>query len=71
MRVEQHITPEPIGTLVGELAYWTRSALDHLAWQLALLTTDEPGRLTAFPIESECPTPGNKSFNEKVASIRL
>jgi hypothetical protein len=65
----QKPTPDPIGTLVGEFAYNVRSGLDHLAWQLALLTTDKPGRLTAFPIESECPGPGNKSFNEKVASI--
>jgi hypothetical protein len=66
---EQKGTPDPIGTLVGEFAYNVRSGLDHLAWQLALLTTDKPSRLTAFPIESECPGPANKSFDEKVASI--
>lgn len=62
-------TPDIIGTLIGEFAYNMRSGLDNLAWQLALLTTDKPGRLTAFPIESEWPGPANKSFNEKVASI--
>lgn len=69
IRVEQHISPDPIGVLIGEFAYCIRSSLDHLAWQLALLTTDKPSRLTAFPIESECPRPSNKSFNEKIASI--
>jgi len=67
--VEQNITPDPIGILLGEFAYCVRSSLDHLAWQLALLTTDKPGRLTAFPIDSECPESGNKSFNQKVACI--
>jgi len=67
--VEQKGTPDPIGTLIGEFAYNIRSGLDNLAWQLALLTTDKPNRQTAFPIESECPGPSNKSFNEKVADI--
>jgi hypothetical protein len=69
IRVEQHITPDPIGVLIGEFAYCVRSSLDHLAWQLALLTTDKPSRLTAFPIESVCPSPSNKGFNEKIASM--
>lgn len=62
-------TPDIIGTLIGEFAYNIRSGLDNLAWQLALLTTDKPGRLTAFPIDSEFPGPANKKFEEKVASI--
>jgi hypothetical protein len=67
--IEQKITPDPVGMLIGEFAYSLRSSLDNLAWQLALLTTDTPGRNTAFPIESECPGPGNRGFNEKVADI--
>jgi len=67
--VEQHVTPDPVGLLVGEFAYGVRSSLDHLAWQLALLTTDKPRRMTAFPIESECPGPKNAIFEEKIASI--
>src|SRR6266852_5532682 len=67
--VEQYVTPDLLGILVGEFAYCVRSSLDHLAWQLALLSTDKPGRLTAFPIESKCPSPTNKRFNEKVANI--
>jgi hypothetical protein len=67
--IKQAITPDKVGVLIGEFAHAIRSGLDNLAWQLALLTTDKPGRLTAFPIESECPLPGNKSFKEKIANI--
>jgi len=67
--IEQAITPDPLALLVGEFAYSVRSALDHLAWQLALLTTDKPGRQTCFPIDSECPLPSNKSYREKIANI--
>lgn len=67
--VKQDITPDPVAILVGEFAYAIRSGLDNLAWQLALLTTDKPSRLTAFPIESVCPLPSNKGFKEKIANI--
>lgn len=42
--------PREWGVLVGEIAYNLRSALDHLAWQLALLTTPTPSSRTEFPI---------------------
>jgi hypothetical protein len=67
--VEQKITPDDIGMLVGELAYALRSGLDQLAWQLALTTTDKPGGQTCFPIESECPLPSNNSYARKTVSI--
>jgi hypothetical protein len=69
IRIEQKITPDAIGMLVGEFAYALRSGLDHLAWQLALLTTPKPGRQTAFPIDSECPPLTNRSYQEKIADI--
>ena len=68
--LNKKLTPDAVGMLIGEFAYCLRSSLDNLAWQLALLTTDTPGRNTAFPgLESECPGPGNRGYNEKVASI--
>ena len=67
--VEQTITPDPIGMLLGEFAYALRSSLDHLAWQLALLTTDTPNRQTCFPIDSECPSAANRSYADKIANI--
>ncbi len=67
--IEQKITPDPIGMLVGEFAYALRSGLDHLAWQLALLKTAKPGRQTAFPIDSECPPLTNRAYQEKIADI--
>lgn len=36
--------------LTGDCAHNLRSALDHLAWQLALRDVDEPGERTCFPI---------------------
>ncbi len=67
--IHQQITPDAIGMLVGEFAYCLRSALDHLAWQLALFGTDKPGRMTSFPIDSEKPLPTNKGYREKIAHI--
>ena len=67
--VEQKVTPDDVPMLLGEFAYALRSGLDHLAWQLALITTDKPGGQTCFPIESECPLPSNKSYARKIADI--
>jgi hypothetical protein len=46
---------DPVPTLrwaveVGELVHSLRSALDNLAWDLALIRTRKPPRSTAFPI---------------------
>ena len=38
--------------LLGEIAHSLRSALDHLAWQLGLLSGQTPGRSSCFPIHS-------------------
>ncbi len=38
------------GILLGEIVHNLRSALDNLAWQLALLTKESPYRYTCFPI---------------------
>jgi hypothetical protein len=44
--------PVPVlfGVMAGDAAHNMRSALDHLAWQLALLTSVEPFDKTQFPI---------------------
>lgn len=41
-----------IPILVGEFAYALRSGLDHLAWQLGLLSGRTPTRSSCFPIHS-------------------
>lgn len=46
----QPIPPQSIGPILGDIVHNLRSALDHIAWQLALLTTEQPYRRTAFPI---------------------
>lgn len=45
--------PPHFGVLVGDVCHNLRSSLDHVVWQLALLTTDAPRRATQFPI-SQC-----------------
>jgi hypothetical protein len=42
--------PLRLGTLVGDFATNTRAALDHLVWQLVVLTGERPNRSTAFPV---------------------
>jgi len=42
--------PADIGAVVGHAAHNLRSALDEMAWQLALLTTKTPYHRTQFPI---------------------
>jgi hypothetical protein len=42
--------PNEWGVFIGEIAHNLRSALDGLAWQLALLETGVPYGRTAFPI---------------------
>jgi hypothetical protein len=69
IRCEMNIMPDPIGLLVGEVAYNLRSGLDHLAWQLALLTIDKPSAKTSFPIYSKKPNSSDKSFAEKLVNI--
>jgi hypothetical protein len=50
-RVSFHESPSAhLGIIVGDFANNLRSALDHLTWQLALLTTTAPPRNTEFPI---------------------
>jgi hypothetical protein len=42
--------PDKLLVRVGECLQCIRSALDYLAWQLALAQTDNPRQSTAFPI---------------------
>lgn len=50
-RVEtRHAIPHRIATLAGEILQGMRSALDYVAWQLALAKSDTPPPMTAFPI---------------------
>lgn len=49
-----------LSVIVGDAVHNLRSSLDHLAWRLALLTTDKPFDRTQFPIAL---SPGE--FNSK------
>jgi hypothetical protein len=42
--------PMDLAVVLGDVTHNLRSALDHIAWQLALLHTAEPIPATAFPI---------------------
>jgi len=51
--------PMRLGVLVGDVAHNLRSCLDHLAWQLALITKPNPYDLTEFPIYRDAGPGGN------------
>jgi hypothetical protein len=51
-RVELKPCTTDIPIAIGEYAYALRSALDHLAWQLGLLSGRTPSRSSAFPIHA-------------------
>lgn len=68
-----HVREQPplaLGSIVGDFLQNTRSALDHLIWQLAILSGKEtPNRNTAFPV---CDTEGifrAKGTRKKVADL--
>jgi hypothetical protein len=42
------------GLIIGDFAHNLRSALDHLVWQLVILSGNEPSRANQFPI-AHCP----------------
>jgi hypothetical protein len=48
--VTRHPIPDRIAILAGEIVQAMRSALDYVAWQLALARSDTPPPTTAFPI---------------------
>jgi hypothetical protein len=54
---------------IGEFAYSLRSALDQLAWQLALLSGRMPSRDTAFPIHSTEDSGSEKRFTQLTRDI--
>jgi hypothetical protein len=63
------IPPLHIGTIVGDAVHNMRSSLDHLAWQLALLTTPTPYHLTEFPIYKERTTDNIKAVRRKLQDV--
>jgi len=53
VRIDIPIVPLRFGVLAGDAIHNLRSALDHLAWQLALTKTARPFPRTEFPIVSK------------------
>lgn len=47
---EKHAPPIELGLIFGDFVNNLRSALDHLAWQLVLLSGATPSSSTGFPI---------------------
>lgn len=58
-----------IPVLVGEFAFSLRSALDHLAWQLGLLSGKIPSRASAFPIFTSDKGDDLRRFTDSTAYI--
>ena len=53
LRLKIPIIDPKLGVIAGDAIHNLRSALDHIAWQLALTTTDRPYKRTCFPIVEE------------------
>lgn len=53
-----------LGVLVGDAVHNLRFSLDHLVWQLALLTNQHP-RGSEFPIYMAEAGPGRNCFDER------
>jgi hypothetical protein len=58
-----------LSVIIGEVVHDMRSALDHLAWQLALLTTPTPYDLTQFPIALTPGEFGRKRGQEMIQDL--
>lgn len=52
----------------GEFAYNLRSALDHLVWQLVMVSGSSPGRHTEFPIQSH-DSRNLSNFNRNLSGV--
>ena len=72
LKIERH-PPDRLGLLVGDIIHNMRASLDHLVWQLALLTTPTPNARTEFPIylDAQPASSGRSAFKrEGQAKIR-
>ena len=59
------VIPPRLRLLLADFAHNARAALDQLAWQLALLTTDKPYWRTEFPIFFE----NNPGIDERIKDL--
>ncbi len=58
-----------LAILAGDAIYSLRSALDHIAWQLALTTKDRPFDRTEFPIVGEDTSENMRRFKRVTQDI--
>lgn len=65
----QPAPPPALSVILGDIVHNLRSALDHVAWQLALRTTDDPYKRTAFPIFVDTSLASVKQFNRLVKDV--
>ena len=61
--------PADVPIFVGEYVHSLRSALDHLAWQLGLLSGRTPSRSSCFPIYSGNSVEDRERFNNATFDI--
>jgi hypothetical protein len=59
------LPPKQLALAVGDFFHCVRAGLDHLAWQLALLTTEQPKLATEFPIYAK----PNSAIERKVREL--
>jgi hypothetical protein len=61
--------PAESGLIFGDAVSCMRSALDYLAWQLALLTTPKPSRDVCFPVIEENSVDAQVRFTKQTFGI--
>jgi len=69
LQVETPIIAPGLALIAGDAIYNLRSALDQLAWQLALVNTDQPYEYTFFPIYGVDTHDHRKTFDRVTADI--
>jgi hypothetical protein len=67
--VDDISVPDDIALLAGDAIHNLRSALDHLAWQLVLVSGNSPTRQTGFPI-FQTPEEYERESGRKVKGMR-
>jgi hypothetical protein len=70
-QLEIPIIDPKLAIITGDAIYSLRSALDHIAWQLALTKTDRPFDRTCFPIVGENTTSNMRNFRATTRDIPI
>lgn len=71
MRIKYEVINPKLAIIAGDTIYQLRSALDHIAWQLALITGRRPYDRTSFPIVDKNTPEKMRRFDSITQSIPI